>query len=296
MESCRFYQSEFPAVNDLVMVQIVRIEEHGAYCDLLEYDHIEGMLLTTELSKRRIRSISKLIRVGQIQCCAVLRSDNGTVDLSKKRVSAEESRIFEFKYGRAKTVQSVVKYVAASSGMKPLEAAELLAWPLYKHFSSAYDALRRVASGTGDDVIAILRNSLNFPAVEKVLLEIVARKLTPEPLKIRADIEVSCFASNGIQAIKAALLEGRSKSLAEAPLTIKLVAPPQYMVMTTTLSKEDGFTAISACLKAIQMSIESVGGSFNIRQKAELIGETGATIVELEESSSKDDTDEDVSE
>lgn len=37
----------------------------GAYVALLEYNNIEGMILLSELSRRRIRSINKLIRVGK---------------------------------------------------------------------------------------------------------------------------------------------------------------------------------------------------------------------------------------
>lgn len=36
----------------------------GAYVSLLEYNGIEGMILLSELSRRRIRSITKLIKVG----------------------------------------------------------------------------------------------------------------------------------------------------------------------------------------------------------------------------------------
>lgn len=35
----------------------------GAYVSLLEYNGIEGMILLSELSRRRIRSIAKLIKV-----------------------------------------------------------------------------------------------------------------------------------------------------------------------------------------------------------------------------------------
>jgi len=35
----------------------------GAYVGLLEYNGIEGMILLSELSRRRIRSITKLIKV-----------------------------------------------------------------------------------------------------------------------------------------------------------------------------------------------------------------------------------------
>jgi hypothetical protein len=41
----------------------------------LEYDNIEGMILLSELSRRRIRSIQKLIRVGRNEVVVVLRVD-----------------------------------------------------------------------------------------------------------------------------------------------------------------------------------------------------------------------------
>ena len=34
----------------------------GAYVSLLEYNNIEGMILLSELSRRRIRSVTKLIK------------------------------------------------------------------------------------------------------------------------------------------------------------------------------------------------------------------------------------------
>lgn len=44
--------------------QVTKIAEMGAYVNLLEYNGIEGMILLSELSRRRIRSINKLIKVG----------------------------------------------------------------------------------------------------------------------------------------------------------------------------------------------------------------------------------------
>ena len=54
----------------------------GAYVKLLEYDNIDGMILLSELSRRRIRSIQKLIRVGRNEVVVVLRVDKekGTWD------------------------------------------------------------------------------------------------------------------------------------------------------------------------------------------------------------------------
>ena len=62
---CRFYENKFPEVDDVVMVNVQQIAEMGAYVKLLEYDNIEGMILLSELSRRRIISIQKLISVGK---------------------------------------------------------------------------------------------------------------------------------------------------------------------------------------------------------------------------------------
>jgi hypothetical protein len=41
----------------------------------LEYDGIEGMILLSELSRRRIRSVQKLIKVGRNEVVVVMRVD-----------------------------------------------------------------------------------------------------------------------------------------------------------------------------------------------------------------------------
>jgi translation initiation factor 2 subunit 1 len=73
--SCRFYADRYPEIDDVVMVNVQSIEEMGAYVHLLEYNNIEGMILLSELSRRRIRSINKLIRIGKTEPVVVIRVD-----------------------------------------------------------------------------------------------------------------------------------------------------------------------------------------------------------------------------
>jgi translation initiation factor 2 subunit 1 len=53
----------------------------------LEYDNTEGMILLSELSRRRIRSVQKLIRVGRNEVVVVLRVDKekGVPDVDRHR-------------------------------------------------------------------------------------------------------------------------------------------------------------------------------------------------------------------
>lgn len=73
--SCRYYNEKYPEIDDVVMVNVRSIGEMGAYVHLLEYNNIEGMILLSELSRRRIRSINKLIRVGKTEPVVVIRVD-----------------------------------------------------------------------------------------------------------------------------------------------------------------------------------------------------------------------------
>jgi translation initiation factor 2 subunit 1 len=72
---CRFYKNEFPEKDELVIVNVTEIADLGVYVTLDEYDHMEGMINRTELSRRRIRSINKLVRVGRQEWAVVTRID-----------------------------------------------------------------------------------------------------------------------------------------------------------------------------------------------------------------------------
>lgn len=40
--NCRFYENEFPEVEDVVIVEVKQIADMGAYVQLLEYNNTEG--------------------------------------------------------------------------------------------------------------------------------------------------------------------------------------------------------------------------------------------------------------
>merc|ERR1711915_392191 len=124
--SCRFYEQKYPEVDDVVMVNVRSIADMGAYVKLLEYNNVDGMILLSELSRRRIRSINKLVRVGRDECAVVVRVDQekGYIDLSKRRLSDEEKVKCANKFEKAKHVNSIVKHTADLLGVQTNEELE----------------------------------------------------------------------------------------------------------------------------------------------------------------------------
>ena len=211
--SCRFYEHRFPEIEDVVMVNVRSIAEMGAYVHLLEYNNIEGMILLSELSRRRIRSINKLIRVGRSECVVVIRvdRDKGYIDLSKRRVSPEEIIKCEEKFAKAKAVNSILRHVGELLKYENDEQLEQLyyktAWAFDKKYGkpgAAYEAFKHAV--TNPEILDECEELDD--ETKKVLINNIKRRLTPQAVKIRADVEVSCFAYEGVDAVKNALKAG----------------------------------------------------------------------------------------
>ena len=227
--SCRYYENKYPEIDDVVMVNVRSIADMGAYVYLLEYNNIEGMILLSELSRRRIRSINKLIRVGRTEPVVVIRvdKDKGYIDLSKRRVSPEDVERCTEVFSKAKAVNSILRHVAAILGYKSSDELEELYKKTAWHFEaktkkkgSSYDWFKQVRAGTSILDHTDVTGYLSFQAVQDpalfdecgldektktVLLENIQQKLTQQAVKIRADVEVACYSYEGIDAVKDAL-------------------------------------------------------------------------------------------
>jgi len=90
-------------------------------------------------------------------------------------------------------------------------------------------------------------------------------------VKIRADLEVTCFGYDGIDAIKEALKAGEAFSSKEMPIKIKLVAPPLYVMMASSLHKERGILTLVEACERITAVVRSKGGDVNIKAAARAV-------------------------
>lgn len=276
--NCRMYENQFPEVDDFVLVQVKSVAEMGAYVELLEYNGIEGMILLSELSRRRIRSINKLIRVGRQEVVVVLRVDKekGYIDLSKRRVSPEDVARCDEKFNKSKTVHSILRHVSETLKIRLEDLYKQFGWDLYKRFGHAEDAFK-LCLVEPDKVLAPYNLSSEL---KDSLLKNIARRLTPQAIKIRADLELSCFTYEGIDAIKAALRAGEGTSTDDMQVKIKLVAPPLYVMMTTALDKETGINRLKQAIDNITNVIKSKQGDINVKTPPRAISQTDEKLLD----------------
>lgn len=276
---CRFYENRYPDIEEIVMVNVRNIADMGAYVSLLEYNNIEGMILLSELSRRRIRSINKLIRVHRNEVVMVLRvdKDKGYIDLSKRRVSPEDVAKCEDRFNKAKAVHGVLRHLAERRSLYLEDLYDRIGWPLYKKYGHAYDAFKlaladEAIAGMGDTVKKDPFSGLEIPPdMLDELKTYIRRRLAPQPIKVRADVEVSCFTYEGIDAIKDALLSGMECGTENSPIKVKLIAPPIYVLSTTTLDKDAGVALLNRAIAVIEEKITSKGGKMDVKMAAKAV-------------------------
>ncbi|KAI9833936.1 MAG: hypothetical protein M1819_003445 [Sarea resinae] len=271
LTNCRFYEEKFPEIDSFVMVNVKQIAEMGAYVKLLEYDNIDGMILLSELSRRRIRSIQKLIRVGRNEVVVVLRVDKekGYIDLSKRRVSPEDVIKCEERYNKSKMVHSILRHVAEKTKTPVEELYQTIGWPLNRKYGHAVDAFK--LSITNPDVwtdITFINDH-----VKEELFSYIGKRLTPQPTKVRADVEVTCFGYEGIDAVKSALRMGEAKNTAENQVKVKLVSPPLYVLTSQCIDKTAGIAMLEEAIKDIERHIKAAGGGCIVKMAPKAVTE-----------------------
>ncbi|KAF9596684.1 hypothetical protein IFM89_012883 [Coptis chinensis] len=287
---CRMYESKLPELDDAVMIQVKNIAESGAYVSLLEYNNIEGMILFSELSRRRIRSVSALIKVGRQEPVMVIRvdKDKGYIDLSKRRVSEEDIAVCEERYNKSKLVHSILRHVAETLSIDLEDLYINIGWPLYRKYGHAYEAFRLIVNDP-DSILNSLTRDIKevgpdgkevtklVPAVsdeiKDALLINIRRRMTLQPLKIQADIEMKCFQMDGVLHIKAAMRKAEAAGNEDCPVKMKLVAPPLYALTTQTLDKEQGILTLNNAIEACSAEIELHKGKVVVKEAPRAVSE-----------------------
>jgi translation initiation factor 2 subunit 1 len=189
--------------------------------------------------------------------------------LSKRRAGAEEIEQCEQRYTKSKTVHSITRHVAEKVSIDLEELYTLYVWPLYKQYGHAYEAFK----------IAILEPDQIFPKnvpthIRNEFLKNIRKRLTPPPIKIRSDIEVSCYGYEGIDAVKQALIQGRDSSTEDCKIGIKLVAPPLYVMEATCIDRTKGIEIMEKAILEIERVIIALSGSCVVKMKPRVISQT----------------------
>ena len=263
------YEAQYPSIDDIVIIRVNSITDLGAYVTLLEYN-VDGMILSSELSRRRVRSLNKLIRVGRTEIVSVLRvdMDRGYIDLSKIRIQPTDITTMEEKWNKSKAVHSIVTRLSNTHKIPPEILYETFVWPLYEKYGHAMDAFKIAA--TNPEILSEFNLSTDLM---EDLLNTIHRRFTFQVSKIQADIEMYCYTKNGIKNIRDALQVGYNLAEPESKIAINLIASPLYSITFLAMDSHEGIESMNRIVRAIRDEIVKIGGAIKISREPFVIAE-----------------------
>lgn len=175
----------------------------------------------------------------------------------------------EERYNKSKMVHSIMRHVAEKTNTPIEELYQTIGWPLNKKYGHAVDAFK--LSITNPDVFS----EITFPnqVVKDELVSYIGKRLTPQPTKVRADVEVTCFGYEGIDAVKNALRCAEARNTQDTQVKVKLVSPPLYVLTSQTLDKNVGIQVLEEAINDITANIRKAGGNCTVKMAPKAVTE-----------------------
>ncbi|XWV25593.1 mimivirus translation initiation factor 2 subunit alpha [Tupanvirus deep ocean] len=269
--------TKYPNVNDITMVVPTKITDLGVYVQLIEYNNIEGLIILSDLSKSRFKSINKVVKVGKRFAAAVQTFDekSNNITLSKKIVSEDESKQCENNYKTLKYIYDLVNFFMRkiqkehNITITPDTVYETFIWPLSNDAEFLIFALKSASK----DFNKVYENKLENiePIWIECFKEVLSLKFKNKEVLLEAILEITCYETGGINIIKNTLLEANIMANEQFPYKIKLVKSPYYSITIRTNNQEPAVKLITNVINTIKMSLEKNGASIKIVKMPEIV-------------------------
>ncbi len=254
---------ELPEHGEIVIATIIRLNDHGAYVSIDEYDGMQGFLHKSEIAPGWIKSVGKHLKIGEKKVLLVKKVDikSGDIDLSLKQVSNDQKKkklLESKKYEKGKKIIQNIqkKYHVSKTDIESLEDS------LYSRYDNIYDAFVDIAS-KGIAVISDLKLSRKIT----LSIEEASAKIKPPIVEIRGMLELSTKKPDGIDMIKKVLLNTIKNQ--EKCVKISYIGAPKYRLRIIRQDFKSAEKTLKPVLAEIKKKIEKAKGTFRfIREES----------------------------
>ena len=143
---CRYYRNKLPEKDEVVHVVTKDVKELGAYVELTEYNNIEGFIMLSQVTAKRVKTVQKFLKIGKHEFMEVIRVDHEKmcIDLSKKSLKAEAVAAATKRLKKSKQVHTIMRQTAIKLNTPVEKLYEQFGWDIYEKcgFEHAFDAFR----------------------------------------------------------------------------------------------------------------------------------------------------------
>nr|MDO8116449.1 hypothetical protein [Candidatus Sigynarchaeota archaeon] len=197
-----------------------------------------------------------------------LKLDNRMVWVSKRRVSDSERKKKINEWKRSNKAEGLLNLLADHVGVSIDEMHEKLGFQLDNEYGgdiwAAFEDIKEQGIDSMMDLDFFKKIDESWV---KELEKLVNQNVELSQVTITGEFELTCYASNGVEAIKESLLSAESviTSKDHVEMEFQVIAPPRYRMQITTDDYQSAELFIKKVEAKVLKTIKKLGGqgSFN---------------------------------
>ncbi len=242
----------YPLRGELVICRVNKMSQVAAWCSLLEYPQLEGLINISEAVGKWIYDIREVVKKDKQYVAKVIKveEDKNLVHLSLKRVSKREEKEKINLYRKEERAEKILEKAAESINKNLNQAYEEVGFLLQEKFGDLYSAFEEIHSKP-----EILENLSINKEWKESLTKILKNVFQEKELIIKVNLELKCYEGNGINKIKESLSELEKISQG----SIKYISAPRYRLELKTKNPKDSEKKLKEVLENFMNSLKNLG-------------------------------------
>lgn len=212
-----------PNWSELVLVNVERITPYAAWCKLVEYPGMEGMIHVSEVAGKWVHDIRDFVKAKKQYVAKVVKIDyqKNAVNLSLKRVTKLDEREKMNSFRMEQRAEKMLEHAAKELGKSLDQAYEEVGFLMQEKFgniSTAFDEARESKE-------KLIQNGIPQEWTEAIA-KIAQASFQEKEFEIKAELELKSFAGDGVEKIKQ-IFSDLEKSTGAS---VKYISAPKYRV------------------------------------------------------------------
>lgn len=251
-------KNKFPAVDELVLVTVTKVNPNSVFTVLDEYNKITALIHISEISPGRIRNIRDYVVEGKKIICKVLKIDEqkGHIDLSLRRVTEIQRRNKGDEIKQEQKAQQLFDFFVKENKIDK-KTQDLFIKNLNREYDSAFDFYTDIVENQikVSEVIDDKKFADKFE-------EFIKEKIKPAEVLIEGKISLTLFDDDGVEKIKKIF-----KKILDEETTINYLGSGAYSIKVKSKEFKDAEKLLKNKLQYIEDETDKLKGIFSFTKK-----------------------------
>ncbi len=251
-------RSGWPEEDELVVCTVKKVTDFGAFVELDEYGHKEGLIHISEVASGWVKYIRDHVREGQKIVCKVLYVDTAKhhIDLSLKDVNEHQRREKIQQWKNEQKAEKWIQYVAkvTKTGNEDLNRLVDL---LYERLGSVYSAFER----TRMSGISTLTEIGISKEIAEMIKKVAEENLKKPQVEIAGYVDLTNTLPEGIDHIKNALRAASEVNGEDISIDISYTGAPRYRIHVIAPDYKKAESILRRSAQSAIKVIEKEGGT-----------------------------------